>query len=627
MVIDSSQAKAKDRRRFTARLAAVPLKPGVYLLRDRTGNLLYVGKASVLRNRLRSYFQSQSGADPKMRRLFRRIADFEYIVTESEQEALLLENSLIKEHQPPFNARLRDDKTYPYIRIGLEDPFPRVEITRRTGDPGARYFGPFASAGSVRRTLELLKRLFPYCSCNRTITGKDERPCLDYHIGRCLGPCVGAVSQEEYREVIDQVIKFLEGKTGDVVSELKSSMEAAAIELNFERAAALRDRLRAIERVYEGQKVVSPSTNDDSDAIAVAQGTNEAWVEAFFIRQGKLVDRDHFIMAGTQDEQTADIIGGFIKQFYASAVHVPRRILVEEAPEDSRLIETWLSGRAGRKVRIFAPKRGEKRRLIAMVRENAGQGLEQLKLKWMADAELMETALADLQEYLHLPRFPSRIECYDVSHVQGTNVVASMAVFENGTPHPSHYRRFRIKQFDRNDDFAALREVMARRFKRLQKALDESKDDRRSASDSFGCVPDLVLIDGGKGQLSAVFNALSDLGVFEVPLASLAKRHEEVFIPGRQEPVILPRSSQALFLLQRIRDEAHRFAVTFHRSVRSKASVASTLDLVPGIGPKRKRQLLRHFGSIKRIRDASVEELASSPGMTLRLAKAVKNYI
>ena len=615
----------RRQRRFAGRLAAVPLKPGVYLHRDRHGNLLYVGKASVLRSRLRSYFQNPTGRPAKIRRLVARIADFEYIVTESEQEALLLENSFIKEHQPPFNARLRDDKTYPYIKIDLEEPFPQVYVTRRTGDARARYFGPFASAGSVRRTLGLLKRLFPYRSCTKAITGTDDRPCLDYHIRRCVGPCVGAVDRAEYMNTIAQVVKFLEGNTGAVMAELRSAMREAAEDLQFERAAALRDRLRAIERVYEGQKVVSLSP-EDMDAIAVAHGQNEAWVEAFFVRQGKLVGRDHFIMAGTQDDAASEIIGGFVKQFYASAAHVPRRILVQERPEDWEVIQAWLSGRRGRNVALTAPRRGEKRRLIEMVQENAEQGLEQLKLKWLADSDLMESAMAELQEELNLPRLPGRIECFDVSHVQGTNVVAGMAVFQDGSPKPAHYRRFKIKEVEGNDDFAAMREVLSRRFKRLQKARADG-DTVGAGGDSFGQTPDLVLIDGGKGQLSAALQTLLEIGVTDVPLASLAKRQEEIFAPHTPEPIVLPRSSQALFLVQRVRDEAHRFAVTFHRNLRQRSSVASALDLVPGIGPKRKKQLIRHFGSVKGIREASLEDLAAAPGMTMRLAAAVREYV
>jgi len=613
------------KRRFSARLAAVPLKPGVYLHRDRAGALLYVGKAAVLRHRLRSYFQSPAGQMPKVRRLMRRIADFEYIVTESEQEALLLENSFIKEHQPPFNGRLRDDKTYPFIRIDLDEPFPRVNVTRLTGDTGARYFGPFASAGSVRKTLNLLKRLFPYRSCTKEITGTDDRPCLDYHINRCLGPCIGKVDRAEYGRTIAQVVKFLEGNTRAVVSELEEAMHEAAQNLEFERAAALRDRLRAIERVYEGQKVVS-LTREDMDAIAVGQGRNEAWVEIFFVRQGKLIGRDHFIMAGTEDDAPADVIGGFVKQFYGSASYVPRRILVQERPDDSGVIEAWLSGKRGSRVALTAPVRGEKRRLVEMVRENAEQGLEQLKLKWLADSDLMESAMAELQEELNLPRLPKRIECFDISHVQGSNIVAGMAVFENGAPKTAHYRRFRIKQVEANDDFAAMHEVLSRRFRRLQKAA-AAGNGASSAGDSFGETPDLVLIDGGKGQLGAALQALLELGATDTPLASLAKRQEEIYVPDVQEAIILPRNSQALFLVQRIRDEAHRFAVTFHRNLRQRSSVASALDLVPGIGPKRKKQLVRTFGSVKRIREASLEQLAAAPGMTLKLATTLKEHL
>ncbi|MEE8362994.1 MAG: excinuclease ABC subunit UvrC [Dehalococcoidia bacterium] len=632
-------------RRFAGRLRAVPASPGVYMMRGEGGDILYVGKAAALRNRLRSYFGSNSGLDAKTRNLVARIADFEYIVTESEQEALLLENSLIKQHKPRYNIRLKDDKTYPYIKIDVTEPFPQVYVTRRTGNDGARYFGPFASAGSVRKTLYLLKRLFPYRSCTKTITGSDLRPCLDFHIKRCVGPCIGAVDRDGYLRVIDQVLLFLEGNTRAVVRGLKDEMDRAADELEFERAAALRDQMRAIERVYEGQKVLSMS-GENLDIVGVAHGRNEAWVEVFFVRRGNLIGRDHFIMEGARGEETPGILTQFLKQFYASAAHVPRRVLLPEEIEDADVIASWLSGRRGGPVQLAVPKRGEKRRLVAMVRENAEQGLEQLKLKWAADTDLMEGAMQQLQEELSLPRLPERIECYDVSHIQGKHTVASMAVFEHGQARTAHYRRFRIKTHDRNDDFASMREVLRRRFKRLQKAREQRPADDRGTGatgageangaqgsdgtgqpDAFGIAPDLVLIDGGKGQLSSAVQIMLELGVEGVPLASLAKQEEEIFVPDTPEPILLPRNSQALFLVQRVRDEAHRFAITFHRSVRSRAARQSALDLVPGIGPKRKRQLVRQFGSVKAIREASVDDLAAAPGMTRRLAERVKEYV
>lgn len=608
-------------RTFSSRLAAVPLKPGVYIHRDSDAKVLYVGKSASLRNRLRSYFGSKKNLDAKTVDLVSRIADFEYIVTESEQEALLLENSLIKKHKPKYNIRLKDDKTYPYIKVDLAEEFPRVYVTRKTANDGARYFGPFASAGSVRKTLDLLKRLFPYRSCTKAITGTDDRPCLEYHIKRCVAPCTGYASKIDYSKVIEQVLMFLEGNTREVVSELESAMLEASGELEFERAGALRDRLRAIERVYEGQKVVGLG-REDLDAISAAFGGEEAWVDVFFVRHGNLVGRDHFIMTGTRDEAGDKILSRFIEQFYTSASHVPRTILVPEVIERRENISQWLVSRRDGPVDITIPQRGAKRKLLQMVTENALQGLEQLKLKWISDSTRMETAMSELQEELNLPRLPQRIECYDISHIQGTNTVASMSVFQNGAPLSSDYRRFKIKSHDGNDDFASMNEVLTRRFKRLKNAREGGEE-----AASFAASPDLVLIDGGKGQLSSAVEAMLHLGLTDISLASIAKREEEIFLPDAAEPVIMPRNSQGLFLLQRARDEAHRFAITFHRNLRAKSSVRSALDLVPGIGPKRRKMLIRTFGSVKGIREATEEQIAAAPGMTQKIAEQIKEHL
>ena len=607
--------------RFSTRLAAVPLQPGVYLHRDSAEKVLYVGKSASLRNRLRSYFGSKKNLDAKTLELVSRIDDFEYIVTESEQEALLLENSLIKEHKPKYNIRLKDDKTYPYIKVDLSEDFPRVYVTRRTANDGARYFGPFASAGSVRKTLDLLKRLFPYRSCTKAITGNDSRPCLEYHIKRCVAPCTGYASRIDYSEVIAQVVMFLEGNTKEVVSNLKTTMLEASDNLEFERAGALRDRLKAIEKVYEGQNVVGLG-REDLDVIGAAYGGEEAWVEIFFIRQGKLIGRDHFTMSGTREEDGHEILARFIEQFYSSASHVPRRILVPETISGKEMIASWLQTKRSGPVEIAIPQRGAKRRLINMVTTNAAQGLEQLKLKWISDSTRMETAMSELQEELNLPQPPQRIECYDVSHIQGTNTVASMSVFQDGKPLSSNYRRFKIKSHSGNDDFASMREVLTRRFKRLKNARDGGEENA-----SFATTPDLVLIDGGKGQLSSALEVMLYLGLQDIQLASIAKREEEIFLPDAAEPVIMPRNSQGLFLLQRARDEAHRFAVTFHRNLRGKSSVKSALDLVPGIGPKRRKILIRSFGSVKGIREASEDQIAAAPGMTAKVARQIKENL
>ena len=609
-------------------------------MRDSSGGVLYVGKAAGLRSRVSSYFASSANLPRKIANMVGKVADYEYIVTESEQEALILECNLIKEHQPPFNARLKDDKSYPFIKIDVSEDFPQVYITRRVNKDGSRYFGPFASAGSVRRTLNLLKKLFPYRSCTKTITGNDARPCLDFHIHRCVGPCIGAVDKQEYSEVIDQVVLFLEGKTNKVVGSIKKRMLDAADSLEFEKAAVLRDQLTAIEKVNEGQKVLH-LTSENVDVIATAPGSREAWVEVFFIRQGKLIGRDNFLMAGTQDDEPNKILTAFVKQFYDATPYVPPRILLQHPLEEADSILKWLRDKRKGSVRFHVPQRGEKRRLVQMVAENAEQGLEQLRVKQISDTAAMDAAMLELQEALSLPYPPKRIECYDISNIQGTNAVGSMVVFEDAKPKKAHYRRFQIKSVKGVDDYSMMREMLTRRFKRLAQSrkpreLDAPEGDiepaevsngKASGKNAWGIEPDLVLIDGGKGHLGAALQVFLELGINDIPLASLAKENEELFIPMMSESIMLPRNSQGLYLVQRARDEAHRFAITFHRERRSKKSVQSALDLVPGIGPKRKRMLIRRFGSVRGISSASVDEIAAVPGMTLSLARSVKNYV
>ena len=599
---------------------ATPTKPGVYIFRDASGKVIYVGKAAGLRSRVRSYFADSSTLTLKGRHLAARIAQYEYVVTDSEGEALILENTLIKRYKPKYNVRLKDDKTYPYIKIDLEEEFPRVYFTRRRDDErGARYFGPFASASSVRRTLDLIKKLFPYRSCTKNITGTDPRPCLDFYIHRCVGPCIGAASKDEYRQVIDQVILFLEGKHETIVKDLSASMHQAAERLEFERAAALRDQVRAIDRVSQTQKVHSLHLKDE-DYIALSRGQDEAWIEIFFVRAGKTVGRDHFIMEGTQDEGDAAIMAGFIKQFYDSASYIPPLLLLQHAPVDSTLINSWLESKRGRRVHMKVPRRGNRRMLLQMVTANAEQGLAQRHIKWLADADAITGAMSELQEHLNLPELPQRMECYDISNIQGSNPVGSMVVFENGKPKPAHYRKFKIKTVQGIDDYSMMQEMLRRRFRRLKDAVN-------AKTDGWTIVPDLVLIDGGKGHLGAIHQLFLELGIAHIPLASIAKRYEEVFRPDSKEPIILPRSSQALYLVQRIRDEAHRFAITFHRQLRKKSSVRSAMDSVPGIGPKRKKALIRRFGTVNAIREADTSEIAAVVGMTQKLAEIVKEHL
>ena len=603
-------------------------------MRGEAGDVLYVGKAAGLRSRVSSYFSPSANHPRKIQNMVGRVADFEYIVTESEQEALILECNLIKEHQPPYNARLKDDKSYPFIKIDVSEDFPQVYITRNVNKDGSKYFGPFASAGSVRRTLGLLKKLFPYRSCTKTITGNDVRPCLDFHIHRCVGPCIGAVDKSEYAEVIDQVILFLEGKTNRVVGSIKERMLDAAESLEFEKAAVLRDQLHAIEKVNEGQKVLH-LTSENADVVATALGSREAWVEVFFIRQGKLIGRDNFLMAGTQDDEPDKILSAFVKQFYDATPYVPPRILLQHPLEDADSIVQWLREKRSGSVRLHVPMRGEKRRLVEMVAENAEQGFEQLRIRQMSDMAAMGAAMSELQEALSLPYPPRRIECYDISNIQGTNAVGSMVVFEDGKPRKAHYRRFKIKTIEGVDDYSMMREMLTRRFKRLSKSRRPRDDvsampeggEQTKGNNAWVIEPDLVLIDGGKGHLGAALQVFLELGINDIPLASLAKENEELFVPMMSEGILLPRNSQGLYLVQRARDEAHRFAITFHRERRSKKSVQSGLDLVPGIGPKRKRMLIRRFGSLRGVSSASVEEIAAVPGMTLSLARNVKNYV
>ena len=614
------------------RLRVTPERPGVYLMKDANGSVLYVGKASVLSNRLRTYFGAPSGQTSKTRRMMGHVHDFECIVTDSEAEALILENTLIKRYRPRYNARLKDDKTYPFLKIDLAEDFPRVYITRRVNRDGARYFGPFATAGTVRRTMDLVKRLFPYRSCTKTITGTDPRPCLEYYINRCVAPCTGYADRDEYAKVIEQVIQFMEGDAEAVTEDLKTNMERASERLEFERAAVLRDRIRSVEKVSEEQRIkVDSNPISDMDLLAVAQGTNESWVEVFFIRRNKLIGRDHFIMEGTQDESAGVVLGQFIKQFYQSAANIPPRVLVQHPLEDAEVIQEWLRGLRKKPVRLLRPQRGVHKQLIDTVAENAAQGLAQHRVKWLDNADLTQQAMAELQEELSLPSLPHRMECYDISHIQGSNSVGSMVVFENGRPKPAHYRRFKVKSVEGVDDYESMREVLRRRFKRLGKARTAQRtgDDTPLAGEgeAWGILPDLVLIDGGKGQLSAALGVLLELGLDDIPLASLAKENEWLFVPHTQEPIQLPRDSQALYLAQRIRDEAHRFAITYHRNRRSKSTFRSPIDMVSGIGPKRKRMLMRRFGNLQGIKEASVEDIASVPGLTRSLALLLKQSI
>ncbi|HTE87117.1 MAG TPA: excinuclease ABC subunit UvrC, partial [Dehalococcoidia bacterium] len=597
--------------RFADQLKALPGRPGVYIMRNEAGQVIYVGKAASLRNRVRSYFGSPWGMEPKTRKLVENIADFEHIVTNSAQEALVLEATLIKRHQPYFNIRLKDDKHYPYLKVDLTDPFPRVYITRRVEKDGGRYFGPYASAGSIRMTMDLIKRLFPYRSCTKIITGTDPRPCLEYYINRCIAPCTAYCSKEEYDEVIQQVIKFLEGKTEEVVDELTARMNEAAEAFDYERAALFRDRIQAVRRVSERQ-MMATTRPADMDVFGLARNDDEACVQVFFVRGTKVVGRDHFVLQGTREETDGRVLASFLQQFYASALHVPRDVLLPSPPEEVELISAWLGTQRGTGVRITAPSRGEKRRLVKLAGDNARETLDMIRVKRLSDQGKTQAALEELQDQLDLPDIPHRIECYDISNTQGTNSVASMVVFIDGRPRPPEYRRFKIKTVEGANDFASMAEVLERRFKRAADAVAAGEPDPKSAS--WAAMPDLLIVDGGKGQLGAALDVMRNLGLSSVPTAGLAKENEELFMAEIDGPIVLPRNSQGLYLVQRIRDEAHRFAITFHRQLRGKRGIQSTLDEVEGIGPKRKRALIRKFGSVRAIREAEPDDIAATPG-------------
>ncbi len=605
---------------------ALPHRPGVYLMHDVDDDVIYIGKTVDLRNRVRSYFHASAQENPKTRALTAEIDDLEFIVTDSELEALILEANLIKKHRPRYNVRFKDDKRYPYIKIGLSDPYPKVTITRRIERDGSRYFGPYTSSAAVHQTLDLLRKSFPYLTCNRDITGEDERPCLYYEIKRCLGPCIGAVSQDDYRAMIQGLIRFLEGHGEEVIATLQERMESAADSWDFEQAASLRDQLRAVQSVVRKQKVVSVA-GADQDVIAFARQEDDACVQVFFIRGGKLLGREYFVLEGAREEDNRQVMTAFLKQFYEEAAYVPPEVLLPEQVDEALIIERWLRQKRGEKVVLRVPHRGRKKELVRMAAENAAETLAALRVQWQADAHKQEQALAELEEALNLSRSPSRIECYDISTMQGTETTGSMVVFVQGVPRKSHYRRFTIRDVEGQDDYASMREVLERRFRRWEIAQSEEMLGTRDIK-GWAKLPDLLLVDGGKGQLAVAVEVLTSFDLINtVSVAALAKQREEIYVPGRSKPVLLPRRSQGLFLVQRVRDEAHRFAIRHHRSRRRKAGLASRLESIPGVGPARRKALLKAFGSVEAIRAASLQELDAVPRLPRSVAEAIKNNL
>ena len=610
-------------------LATLPTRPGCYIMKNADGDIIYVGKAINLRNRVRSYFHGGHDQDMKTRQLVKNIVDIEWIVVDSELEALILEMNLIKKHRPRYNIRLKDDKRYPYIKVHWGDPYPKVTVTRQMVKDGSRYFGPYTSVWAVHQTLDVLRRIFPYLTCDREITGKDARPCLFFDIKLCTGPCIGAISQEGYRQMIDDLCQFLEGKTEMIVSRLRQEMDSASEGLNFERAATIRDQILSIERVVEHQRVISPE-RIDSDVIAMARADGEACVQIFFIRGGKMIGREYFILEGTEDTSDREVVSEFLKQFYAEAAQVPPQVLLPNEVEEAQIIKQWLNTRrGGQKVELLVPREGSTGEdLVRMAAENAVETLTALRTQWESDTNKQSTALAELQQALKLADPPNRIECYDISNTQGTASVGSMVVFEQGIPAKRLYRRFNIQTVEGPNDFDSMEEVLTRRFKRWQAAQEERNTVGSKIDESFAFLPDLLIVDGGKGQLSRAVVVLERFGLLgRVPVAGLAKQQEELFLPSQSVSLMLPRHSQGLYMLQRIRDEAHRFAITAHRNRRSKAGLASTLDAVPGIGPVKRRRLLSHFGSIEAIKQASIEEIAAIQGITQADAEMLKSQL
>jgi excinuclease ABC subunit C len=584
---------------LTEKLETLPIRPGVYMFKDAEGHVLYVGKARVLRDRVRSYFQAGRPIDPQRGDMVSQITDLDLVVTDTEMEALALENNFIKRHQPRFNILLRDDKNHPYLKLTLDEEYPRIYVVRRVAEDGNAYGGPYIPAKLGRRTASMVHRIFGIRSCKETLNGRRPRPCLQYQIKRCLAPCVEEIcTLDRYHQASQDARLFLEGRTDEVVKSLRAQMDAAAEDSRFEEAATLRDHIRALDRLEAPQKITTTDI-DERDLFGAHVEWERGALQVFSVREGKVVGREGYLVHRVAEPER--FLSSAIQQYYADGQrYLPREVLVPVEIPDRGLLEEWLSARRGTQVRIRIPQRGEKVRLLELVVRNARLAFD---LEWRHPRTQSEEILRGLQDLLQLEVEPRRIECFDISNIQGSDVVASMVVFEDGLSKKSDYRKFKIKGLGGDpDDFASMREVVGRRYRRL---LEEGKD-----------LPDLVLIDGGKGQLSAATEALAELGLGDQPVASLAKREELIFVPGRDEPVALPRSSPVLQFVQRVRDEAHRFAIGFHRQTRSKRTLRSELDEIPGIGPIKRRKLLSRFGSLRGVRGASIEELTSAVGRT-----------
>ncbi len=598
---------------FRERLARLPHQSGVYLFKDNAGDILYVGKAKSLRNRVRSYFR-ESDESYKARMLRERVDDFEFVITSNEVEAIILENNLIKKHQPPFNIRLKDDRTYPYLKIDLTVPFPPIRKTRVVKNDGSLYFGPYTSGEALDRTLKVLLRLFPVRMCKRKLGPEKvwQRACLNYHIKRCLGPCIGAVSEAEYGEMMEQIILFLQGKQGDLRKRIEGAMKKAAAEQRYEKAAEYRDALVAMDTIQARQEVVWHNA-EDKDIVGLAQTEDKACIQLFQIRYGRLIGREHFFLEGVEEQEPAEILRIFLQQYYYGSAHAPRKILVPEMPAEADSLQLFLQKELGHKVELFRPQRGKKARILNLARENAEYQLEQEVLRENEIKRRQEKDMKILQKALNMQGLPAVIEGFDISNLQGKEAVGSMVVFVKGRPSLRDYRRFKIKTVLGSDDVGMLTEILSRRLLRLKK-----EESRR---------PDLILIDGGKGQVNACYKVLAGLGFEKIHIVGLAEREEELFLPNKGEPVVLGHDNKGLQLLQRVRDEAHRFALGYHRSLRLRSLTHSLLEDIPGIGPQKRQALLEHFGSLAAIRQGTIKELATVPGISRKLAQTIKNYL
>ena len=591
-------------------------------MKDGAGHVIYVGKARNLKPRVRSYFQDPARLAPKVAAMMRHVEDFEIITTDTEVEALILEATLVKQMQPHYNIRLKDDKAYPYLRLTWEEDFPRLLIARKPAETGSRYFGPYTRAQSVHETIRLLRKIFPIRNCTNMKFKNAARPCLEYHIKRCPAPCQSLISRDDYRAMMRSVELFLEGKAEDVRDHLVSQLTAAAQELDFERAAKLRDQVRAIEEITAQQKVARDAGRN-LDAISWVVDRQDAFVQVFRVRDGRLTGREAMTLTGVDGTNDGDIARAFLLQYYGRAQDIPAEILIEQLPEEPEDLMGWLRETRHGRIDLKVPQRGEKQRLLAMVRQNAMLARDEASRRLEVKDREREDALLGLKHALGLDNVPDRIECYDISNTQGTESVASMVVFTHGRPDKSQYRRFKIQSVQGPNDFLSMREVIMRRF-RHQQLAEASVHTKR-----FATTPDLLIIDGGRGQLGYAYKAMQEVDAPRVPIFGLAKEHEWLFEPERADPIILDRDSPPLKLLQHIRDEAHRFAITFHRQLRSKRNLRSLLDEVPGIGPQRKKQVLRHFPDLKALAgsESSVAELAHLPGMTTKAAEAVVSYL